>query len=54
MCRRCMSLMILMVKKLLKDFAKKKCQEKINQSLELKKVIKKKGDKQNVKLKNWR
>ena len=24
MCRRCMSLMILMVKKLLKDFAKKK------------------------------
>ena len=35
-------------------FCKKKCQEKINQSLELKKVIKKKGDKQNVKLKNWR
>ena len=34
-----------MVKKLLERFMKKNCKKQIKQSLELKKVIKKKGDK---------
>ena len=53
-CRGCMSLTILMVRKLLKYFAVniRNAKKKINRRLALNKVIKKKGGKQNVKLKN--
>ena len=49
-----MSLTILMVRKLLKHFAVniRNAKKKINRRLALNKVIKKKGGKQNVKLKN--
>ena len=49
-----MSLTILMVRKLLKYFAVniRNAKKKINRRLALNKVIKKKGGKQNVKLKN--
>ena len=54
-CRGGMSLTILMVRKLLKYFAvkiRKAKKKKINRRLALNKVIKKKGGKQNLKLKN--
>ena len=48
-----MLLMISMVKKLLKHFMKKNCKKLINNNLELKKVIKRKGDKLYVKWKGY-
>ena len=48
-----MLLIILMGKKLLERFTKTSCKEQIKTSLELKKVIKKKGDKSYVKWKGY-
>ena len=51
-CLGCMSLMILMVKKMLKRFMKTETKKETNKNLELKKVIEKKDNKQNVKWKD--
>ena len=45
--------MILMEQKLLESFTKLNCKKQIKKSLELKKVIKKKGDKLYVKWKGY-
>ena len=48
-----MSLIVLKAKKLLESFMKKNCKKQIKKSLELKKVIKGKGDKLYVKWKGY-
>ena len=46
-----MLLMILMAKKLFKHFTRKNCKKQVNKSLELRKVIKRKGGKLYIKSK---
>ena len=53
LCRGHILLMILMEQKLLESFTKLNCKKQIKKSLELKKVIKKKGDKLYVKWKGY-